>query len=49
MIDGFQNIARLLSHPGEKGYQQQHQVTIGEPLDLPEPWKLTIDTGKLLA
>lgn len=49
VIDGFQNIARLLSHPGEKGYQQEHQVTIGEPLDLPEPWKLTIDTGKLVA
>ncbi|GAA3005247.1 Uma2 family endonuclease [Streptosporangium longisporum] len=48
VIDAFQNIARLLSHPGERGYQQQHQVTLGEPLELPAPWNLTIDTGRLV-
>ncbi|GAA3421013.1 Uma2 family endonuclease [Streptosporangium vulgare] len=48
VIDATQNLARLLSHPGERGYQQQHQVILGEPLELPAPWDLTIDTGKLV-
>lgn len=48
LIDPFQDIAILLSHPTEKGYLQQTQVPLGKPLDLPEPWKITIDTGKLI-
>lgn len=48
LIDPIKGIARLYSLPSEKGYRQQNEVPLGDPLDLPEPWKLTIDTGKLL-
>lgn len=48
LIDPMEGIARVYSRPGDKGYRQQTEVPLGEPLELPEPWKLTIDTGKLI-
>ncbi len=48
VIDATRNLARLLSHPEERGYQQQRQVILGEPLELPAPRNLAIDTGKLI-
>lgn len=47
-IDTFKGTARLLSDPSQAGYQHRHQVALGKPLTLPEPWNLTIDTGKLI-
>ncbi|MCO5992023.1 Uma2 family endonuclease [Actinoallomurus rhizosphaericola] len=47
VIDAFAGKARLLSHPGEAGYAQEVHVNLGEPLRLPEPWDLVIDTGRL--
>jgi Uma2 family endonuclease len=48
VIDTFQQIARLLSDPGEQGYHTEVEVPFGKPLDLPEPWRLTLDTGKFI-
>jgi Uma2 family endonuclease len=48
VIDIFENKSRLLSHPRDGAYGQELTVTIGEPLELPEPWNLRIDTGKLV-
>jgi Uma2 family endonuclease len=48
LIDPAQSIAILFSLPAEKGYQHRTQVELGTALDLPEPWKLSIDTGKLV-
>ncbi|GLX02481.1 Uma2 family endonuclease [Microtetraspora sp. NBRC 16547] len=48
VIDTFKGVARLMSEPGEKGYQHQVEVTLGKPLPLPEPWDLAIDTAKLV-
>ncbi|MEV5706495.1 Uma2 family endonuclease [Actinoallomurus sp. NPDC052274] len=47
VVDAFAGKARLLSHPGKDGYAQELDVKLGEPLPLPEPWELTIDTGRL--
>jgi Uma2 family endonuclease len=48
VIDAFEQRVRLLSQPGEAGYDCEIAVTIGKPLELPEPWSLTIDTGALV-
>ncbi|MEU7892511.1 Uma2 family endonuclease [Nonomuraea sp. NPDC049152] len=48
LIDPEQGIAVLFSSPAGGSYQQRVQVALGAPLDLPEPWKLTIDTGLLV-
>lgn len=47
VIDTFAGKARLLSHPGDDGYAQQVEVKLGEKLELPDPWNLTLDTGEL--
>ncbi|MET8143157.1 Uma2 family endonuclease [Sphaerisporangium sp. NPDC005288] len=47
VIDGFERKARLFSRPAPDGYEQQTEVTLGAPLELPEPWGFTLDTGKL--
>ncbi|GAA4610657.1 hypothetical protein GCM10023195_44330 [Actinoallomurus liliacearum] len=47
MVDAFAGKARLLSRPGKDGYAQELDVRLGEPLLLPEPWDLTLDTGRL--
>ncbi|MBB6351555.1 Uma2 family endonuclease [Nonomuraea muscovyensis] len=48
-IDPLKGICSLMSHPSDRGVYLHHtDVAIGEPLDLPGPWKLTLDTGKLV-
>jgi len=41
--------ARLLSRPGDDGYDHEVEVKLGEPLELPGPWSLTLDTSRLAA
>ncbi|MCT9931403.1 Uma2 family endonuclease [Planotetraspora sp. A-T 1434] len=48
VIDTFKGTARLLSRPDGGSYAKEEQISLGEPLQLPEPWGLTIDTGKLV-
>ncbi|MEU9884863.1 Uma2 family endonuclease [Sphaerisporangium sp. NPDC051011] len=48
VIDGFDEKARLLSRPVEGRYDVEITVAFGEPLHLPEPWNVAIDTGKLI-
>jgi len=49
VIDGFAGTIRLLSKPDAQTerYEQQVEVQFGKPLELPEPWNLTLDTAKL--
>ncbi|MFC4588349.1 Uma2 family endonuclease [Sphaerisporangium corydalis] len=47
VVDAFEDTARLFSHPREGEYSQKVTVALGEPLKLPEPWGLSIDTGRL--
>jgi Uma2 family endonuclease len=47
VIDTFEDEVSLLSGPGQAGYAKKITVPLGKPLDLPEPWNLTIDTGTL--
>ncbi|GGQ02943.1 Uma2 family endonuclease [Streptosporangium pseudovulgare] len=48
VIDAFANRFRLLSRPSPQGYADEVTDALGKPLDLPAPWNLTIDTGKLV-
>jgi Uma2 family endonuclease len=47
VVDTFGDRARLLSHPGKDGYGHEVEVRLGEALDLPHPWDLTLDTARL--
>jgi hypothetical protein len=47
VIDTFDGEVRLLSHPGDDGYAQQVKVKLGEKLELPQPWNITLDTREL--
>lgn len=47
VVDTFAERVRLLSRPGEKGYDHEIEVRLGEPLELPAPWSLTLDTAAL--
>jgi Uma2 family endonuclease len=49
VIDTFTGKARLLSRPGDDGYDHEVEVKLGEPLELPGPWSLTLDTSRLAA
>ncbi|MBF8190768.1 Uma2 family endonuclease [Nonomuraea sp. K274] len=49
VIDPFQHRVRLYSEPGGGGYAKQTDVAEGEPLALPEPWGMSIDTANLLS
>jgi Uma2 family endonuclease len=49
VVDTFAERVRLLSRPGEKGYDHEVEVRLGEPLELPAPWSLTLDTAALTA
>ncbi|WP_433182523.1 Uma2 family endonuclease [Actinoallomurus sp. CA-150999] len=49
VVDAFAGKARLLSRPGKDGYGHEVDVKLGEPLDLPAPWELTLDTAPLTA
>ncbi|GGK50975.1 hypothetical protein Ppa06_08530 [Planomonospora parontospora subsp. parontospora] len=48
VIDAFENQVTLFSQPSETGYLNEVTETIGKPIELPAPWDLTIDTGRLL-
>jgi Uma2 family endonuclease len=48
VIDTFAGKARLLSRPGDDGYAKEVAVKLGEPLDLPDPWSYSLDTGELI-
>lgn len=50
VIDCFAGTVRLLSKPNAQTerYELQHEVPIGKAIELPEPWHLTLDTGKLV-
>ncbi|HEX6472477.1 MAG TPA: Uma2 family endonuclease [Streptosporangiaceae bacterium] len=49
VIDTFANTVRLLSQPNPKTerYEQHNEVPIGKTIELPDPWNLSLDTGKL--
>ncbi|GAA0353407.1 Uma2 family endonuclease [Actinoallomurus spadix] len=47
VIDVFTRKVRLLSEPGADGYEQETDVALGRPIELPEPWGLTIETAAL--
>jgi Uma2 family endonuclease len=47
VVDPFDERVRLLSRPGEKGYDHEVEVKLGEPLELPAPWSLSLDTSVL--
>lgn len=49
VVDTFAGRARLLSRPGESGYAHEVEVTLGEPVELPAPWSLRLDTACLTA
>jgi Uma2 family endonuclease len=48
-VDTFAGTVRLLSKPDPQTerYEQQNEVPIGKAIELPEPWNITLDTGKL--
>jgi hypothetical protein len=41
---------RLLSKPDAQTerYELRHEVPIGKAIELPEPWNLTLETGRLV-
>ncbi|WP_433173193.1 Uma2 family endonuclease [Actinoallomurus sp. CA-150999] len=45
VIDTLTGKVRLLSDPGQAGYRHETDIVLGGLLDLPEPWKLTLDTA----
>ena len=49
VIDCFAGTVRLLSKPNPQTerYELRHEVPLGKAIELPEPWNLTLDTGKL--
>ncbi|MFC4007873.1 Uma2 family endonuclease [Nonomuraea purpurea] len=48
VIDPFRREVKLFSEPGGKEYGRETVAMGGEPLTLPDPWNLALDTGKLL-
>lgn len=50
VVDAFDGTARLLSKPDrdKEIYTQGTEVALGTPLELPDPWNLTLDTAKLV-
>ncbi len=49
VIDSLAGTVRLLSKPNvqTERYELQNEVPLGKAVELPEPWNLTLDTGKL--
>ncbi|ETK31856.1 Uma2 family endonuclease [Microbispora sp. ATCC PTA-5024] len=47
VIDTFTATARLLSQPDGGTYRTEVEVALGDPLELPSPWDLTVDTKAL--
>ncbi len=50
LIDRFADppTVTLFSEPGEDGYGSRHTATAGQPLRLPRPFGITLDTARLL-
>ncbi|SOD62501.1 Endonuclease, Uma2 family (restriction endonuclease fold) [Streptomyces zhaozhouensis] len=48
LIDRDRRAATLFSEPSPQGYAQHHQVLLGKPLPLPDPFAFDLDTGRLL-
>jgi Uma2 family endonuclease len=50
VIDSFAGTVLLLSKPNAQTerYELRHEVPIGKAIELPEPWNLTLETGKLV-
>lgn len=51
LIDEFADPAAVIlsSQPGEHGYARSQTARAGEPLVLPEPFGLSLDTKRLLS
>ncbi|NUP02880.1 MAG: Uma2 family endonuclease [Nonomuraea sp.] len=47
VVDPFQRRVTLFSGPGGARYRTEAAVALGEPLVLPDPWNLTVDTATL--
>ncbi|NUP01244.1 MAG: Uma2 family endonuclease [Nonomuraea sp.] len=47
VVDPFQWRVTLFSGPGGARYRTEATVTLGEPLPLPAPWDLAVDTAAL--
>ncbi|GAA2105947.1 Uma2 family endonuclease [Actinomadura alba] len=47
IIDPYDATLTLCTEPSEKGYRLVHSVDVGDKLDLPEPFGITLDTGTL--
>jgi hypothetical protein len=41
-------LATLLRQPGEEGYAKHEVAAAGEPLRLPKPFGIALDTARLL-
>jgi hypothetical protein len=50
LIDRFDHepTVTLFSQPGEDGYGRRQAAAAGEPLRLPKPFGITLDTARLL-
>ncbi len=50
MIDRFAGPAAvsLFSEPDERGYRRRQMATAGKSLQLPEPFRVDLDTARLL-
>lgn len=47
VVDPFQRRVTLFSGPGGACYRTEAVVPLGDPLPLPDPWDLTVDTAVL--
>ncbi|GAA5041918.1 Uma2 family endonuclease [Thermocatellispora tengchongensis] len=47
IVDPFDRTARLFSMPKDGRYAAETGVRLGEPLELPAPWEITLDTTGL--
>ncbi len=47
VVDPFDKVFRLFSTPTSEGYRDDNKIAFGDPLVLPNPFGLTLDTAKL--
>ncbi|MFI7419012.1 Uma2 family endonuclease [Nonomuraea sp. NPDC049684] len=47
VIDPFQRLVTLFGGPGGRRYRSESVVSLGEPVFLPDPWNLHVDTAAL--
>jgi Uma2 family endonuclease len=48
VVDTIAGVVRLLSEPAQDGYRKETEIRLGESLDLPEPFGVTLDTTRLI-